>query len=234
VTLMVLIGGFGCFPGAPFNPTTPLVDRLAKGSRPTLADVHRVAHVFRTSYAAIDRELPALIARHQPDIMLLFGLAKRAIALRIEARAANRRATQYPDVDGYVPADPTIDIDGPEFLLSRAPHRRLVRAVSLAGLPARLSHDAGNYVCNYCYWRALEASARDGITPIVQFVHVPNLRTGTRLAHVQDAKGRRRDATLADFVRAAEVILTTLVATVRADRLRRRAVSSKIESALQF
>jgi pyroglutamyl-peptidase len=234
VALTALIGGFGRFPGAPFNPTTQIVDRLAKRSRPALADVHRVAHVFRTSYAVVDRELPALIACHQPDIVLLFGLAKRAIALRIETRAANRCAVQYPDVDGYVPADPAIDVHGPEFLLSRAPHGRLVSAASSAGLPARLSHDAGNYVCNYCYWRALEAGERCGITPIVQFVHVPNLSTGTRLAHVQDTKGSRRDATLADVVRAAEAILIMLVTTVRADRLRRRAVDSKIESVLRF
>jgi pyroglutamyl-peptidase len=220
--LTVLIGGFGRFPGAPFNPTKPLVERLAKRSRPALADVHRVPHVFRTSYAAVDRELSALIARHQPDIVLLFGLATRSIALRIEARAANRRATQCPDVDGYVPADPAIDVQGPEFLSSRAPHRLLVRAARSAGMATRLSHDAGNYLCNYCYWRALETVERGGNAPIVQFVHVPNLRTGTRRARVRDAGSPCRAATLADLVRAAEAILVTLVATARADRSRRR------------
>ena len=58
----ILVTGFGPFPGAPFNPTGPLVQRLARVRRPALADVTIVPHVFATSYAAVDRELPALIA----------------------------------------------------------------------------------------------------------------------------------------------------------------------------
>jgi pyroglutamyl-peptidase len=47
--LTVLITGFGPFPGAPFNPTMTLPARLAARRRPALADVRRIAHVFRTA-----------------------------------------------------------------------------------------------------------------------------------------------------------------------------------------
>ena len=60
--LTVLITGFGPFPGAPFNPTTALPTRLAARRRPAFAEVKRIAHVFRTSYAAVAKELPALEA----------------------------------------------------------------------------------------------------------------------------------------------------------------------------
>src|SRR5437762_13061544 len=95
----VLVTGFGPFPGAPFNPTGPLVERLARLRRPALGDVTIVPHVFQTSYAAVDRELPELIARHKPDALLMFGLAPRAKALRIETRARNA-LTLLPDVSG--------------------------------------------------------------------------------------------------------------------------------------
>ena len=95
----LLVTGFGPFPGAPFNPTTPLVKRLARLRRPGLADVRIVGHVFPTSYAAVERELPALIARHKPDALLMFGLATRAKRLRIETRARNALAL-LPDVKG--------------------------------------------------------------------------------------------------------------------------------------
>ena len=68
--IRVLITGFGRFPGAPFNPTAALARRLATKRRPALADAFRTAHVFRTSYAAVENELPKLIARQgelQPD-----------------------------------------------------------------------------------------------------------------------------------------------------------------------
>ena len=54
----VLITGFGPFPGAPFNPTGLLIERLSRMRRPALAGVTIVPHVFQTSYEAVDRELP--------------------------------------------------------------------------------------------------------------------------------------------------------------------------------
>ena len=61
MTATILITGFGPFPGAPFNPTEPLAMELARRRHPAFANVRRVAHVFPVSYAAIDRELPALL-----------------------------------------------------------------------------------------------------------------------------------------------------------------------------
>src|SRR3954471_2705076 len=75
--LTVLITGFGPFPGAPFNPTEALVKSLARRRRPAVADVALIDNVFRTSYAAVDAELPKLIAAHRPDVLLMFGLAAR-------------------------------------------------------------------------------------------------------------------------------------------------------------
>ena len=65
----VLITGFGRFPRAPFNPSAQLARAVAKRRRPALADVRRVLHIFETSYAAVDRDLPKLIATHKPDIV---------------------------------------------------------------------------------------------------------------------------------------------------------------------
>src|SRR6202165_4378316 len=100
MALTVLITGFGPFPGAPFNPTAALAKRLARRRRPALSATVRFAHVFPPSYAAVERELPDLIARHRPDLMLLFGLAPRTPHLRIETRARNRRSTLFADGDG--------------------------------------------------------------------------------------------------------------------------------------
>src|SRR5207253_1411523 len=96
VPLTVLLTGFGPFPGAPFNPTAGLAQRLAARRRPAFADVSRIAHVFETSYAAVERELPALLKRVRPDVVLLFGVATRSKYLRIETRARNARSPLFP------------------------------------------------------------------------------------------------------------------------------------------
>src|SRR3989442_1750748 len=83
-TATIIITGFGPFPGAPYNPTDPLVSMLARRRRPAFAGVRRIAHVFRVSYEAVDRELPELLAREQPDVLVMFGLAMRTRHIRIE------------------------------------------------------------------------------------------------------------------------------------------------------
>jgi len=208
----VLITGFGPFPRAPFNPSGPLAFRLARRARPALAGVRRIAHVFPTSYRAVDRDLPALIARHRPAVVLLFGLAARTPHLRIETRACNRRTPLFPDAQRLCPEAPAIRPGGPPAHGSRAPHRRLVAAARAVGVPARLSRDAGPYVCNFTYWRALEESTEEAqLLPLVQFVHIPLIARGP----VPLARARRRRLMLGDLARAGEAILVALLAASR-------------------
>src|SRR3954451_15780622 len=93
----ILITGFEPFPGAPFNPTGPLVKRLLELRRPALDGVERGGHVFPVTYRAVDRELPQLVKQHAPDALLMFGLAARTPYVRIEMRARNDITTIWPD-----------------------------------------------------------------------------------------------------------------------------------------
>jgi pyroglutamyl-peptidase len=201
----ILITGFGPFPGAPFNPTTPLVKRLAKLRRPALADVEIVPHIFAASYAAVDRELPRMIARHRPDALLMFGLAP-ARWLRIETRARNTLAL-LPDAGGATPRSRAIATGEPASLAMPAPARRLLGAVHATRLPAALSRDAGRYLCNYLCWQAA-LTARKG-PRIAAFVHVPNIgRTPRR-------PGKKRRFTLDDLTRAGGRLLFEIAAAAR-------------------
>ena len=97
--LRILITGFGPFPGAPFNPTMPLVKRLTQLRRPAFDNVEMTGHIFHVTYATVDRELPKLIAKHRPQALLMFGLADRTTHVRIETRARNAVTTRFPDAD---------------------------------------------------------------------------------------------------------------------------------------
>jgi len=201
----VLITGFGRFPGAPFNPSKPLALALAKRRRPALADVRRAVHIFETSYAAVDCDLPKLIAQHQPDIVLMLGLAARTPHVRIETRARNARSILFPDVTGYRPDERAIAPGKPDAR-GRAPFTHLL-AAARAGARSRLSREAGRYLCNYIYWRALEAS-RSG-TPLAQFVHVPWVPI------VKRRPGRKPRLSHAALARAGEAILLALLTAHR-------------------
>jgi pyroglutamyl-peptidase len=204
---IILVTGFGPFPGAPFNPTGPLVARLARLRRPCLANAKIIPHIFPTSYAAVDRDLPLLIARHKPDALLMFGLAPRARALRIETRARNA-ASLRRDAGGIALRRLTIAAGGPTALAMPAPTRRLFAAVRTAGVPATLSRDAGRYLCNYLCWRAAEAAGKKGGPHLATFVHVP------KIARIPRRPAKRHKITLDDLTRAGTALLAAVACHV--------------------
>src|SRR5271155_3210648 len=95
--LRILITGFGPFPGAPFNPTEPLVARLLRLRRPALGDIELSGDIFSVPRRAFDRELPKLRTKRQPQALLMFGLASRTPYVRVETRARNAVTTLWPD-----------------------------------------------------------------------------------------------------------------------------------------
>jgi pyroglutamyl-peptidase len=204
----ILITGFGPFPGAPFNPTEPLALELARRRRPGFANARRVAHVFRVSYEAVDRELPVLLAREQPDALIMFGLATRTRHLRVETLARNALSRSLPDAGGQLPATACIDAAAPRTRPLRAPTQRLLKAAQAADVPAALSRDAGSYLCNYLCWRAAEA-AGNGRPRLVAFIHVPNV------PRAPPAPSRVRPLTLDDLTRAGEAIVRAALAAAR-------------------
>jgi pyroglutamyl-peptidase len=203
--MRVLVTGFGPFPGAPSNPSALLVKALARKRRPALSEITLTTHVFTTSYAAVDRDLPKLLAE-KPDVVLLFGLAGRRRHLCIETRAPNALTLLFPDADRRKPQQNIIAPGAPSSLRGNAPVMRLLSAAR-GRFPARLSHDAGRYLCNYVFWQALQRA--HGRRPLVQFVHIPPVRIGPR------PQRKHRRHSLAQLVRAAEAALIALMAASR-------------------
>ena len=204
--LRVIVTGFGLFPGAPYNPTMPLVERLTRLRRPAFDDVELSSHIFHVTYATVDRELPALLARHRPHALLMFGLASRTCYLRVETRARNAITTIWPDADGTLVRKGSIAINGEAMMFG--PHTaRLLRAALATGIDARASRDAGSYLCNYLSWRAIEATRRGDGPRLAAFIHVPLL--------ARDGAAKPGRIGLEDLVDAGEAMLAEVVKLAR-------------------
>jgi pyroglutamyl-peptidase len=223
----ILITGFGPFPGAPVNPASLVAARLVGCRRPAFAGTRRVAHVFATRYDVVDRELPALLTQQKPDIVVMFGVATRTRAVRIEQRARNRIA-RFPDAGGRRPAASTIAPQR-DALRNPLPVARLVKAARMAGVAAAPSRNAGTYLCNYLYWHALEATGGTDGPSMVIFIHLPpvGLKELPKKPIRRCLRGfskklpgtprnarrthRRRAPRLNDLVRAGEAIVLAMV-----------------------
>ena len=207
----ILITGFGPFPGAPYNPTEPLVARLVRLRRPLFDGIERIGHIFPVSYSAVDRDLPMLIAAHRPDALLMFGLAARAAHVRIETRARNILTQLWPDAEHAEVRSRSVAVDAP-FARSFGPQTdKLLRAAHATGIDARPSLSAGSYLCNYLSWRAIEAMDQANGPRRAAFIHVPLVP--------RDASYRRAPAkSVIDFeqlVDAGEALLVEMIKQVR-------------------
>jgi pyroglutamyl-peptidase len=212
--LRILITGFGPFPGAPHNPTMPLVARLLRLRRPAFSEVEFSGHIFPVTYKAVDRELPQLLAKHRPHALLMFGLATRTRYLRIETRARNAVTTLWPDADHTSVRKGSI-ADGADAMMFGPHTAKLFRAAIGTGVDARTSRDAGSYLCNYLSWRAIEATCRDDGPRLAAFVHVPPIARDGASAR----KGLTHRITLEELVDAGEAMLLEMAKLTRAVRV---------------
>lgn len=198
---IVLLTGFEPFAGDRSNPSGDAVRRVESswtGPETLLVDVLPV------TFTGAAARLRALIAAHEPDIVIAVGLAGNRAAMSVERIAVNLVDARIPDNDGAQPIDQPSVAGAPAARFASLPVKAIVRDILDEGIPAEVSHSAGTFVCNHVFYAALdEASARPGLR--AGFVHVP-----------WDAQNAPMDApylALDDIVRALEIAVRTTVAT---------------------
>ena len=171
---VVLLTGFGAFPGIADNVTARLVAELAQQARAKFPAFEFEAEILPTVWQTAPRRAIALCDHHNPVLVLHFGVAKSASGFRIETQARN--ACQLtPDAHGAIPASNTISPSGPELRPATIPTRDIVSRLQQQKLPAQLSDDAGGYLCNAVLYHSLsaaETAANGG--PATGFIHIPH------------------------------------------------------------
>jgi pyroglutamyl-peptidase len=104
----------------------------------------------------------------------MFGLATRSRAIRVETLARNR-ISAFPDAAGFTRGPCAIDPTMERSADVRAPVAALLHALKRTGLPARLSRNAGDYLCNYTLWHATRRTGGPDGLKLSAFIHVPGL-----------------------------------------------------------
>ncbi len=163
--MRILLTGFGTWGDVPANPTEELVKGLESPEILTL--------VLPVSYRKAGEVIRGAIRRERPDAVISLGLAPKSASIKVERIALNVAHSETPDSDGLTPWDEPIDPEGPLAYALTLPASEIVRRLRAEGIPARLSHHAGTFLCNYvAYWAAREVD-RLGLSVPVGFIHVP-------------------------------------------------------------
>jgi pyroglutamyl-peptidase len=162
----LLVTGFGPFPGVVRNPSAKIARRVAFSPRWRLIGVEVRLLLLPTAYAVLDDLLAPALRDESIGAVLMIGVAGRAKQVRVEQRALNRAGILAPDATRRRPTRLTV-ATGPARRSSAVPAARMLAYLRRAGVPALVSQDAGRYLCNAAYFKAL------ALPVPVLFVHIP-------------------------------------------------------------
>ena len=159
----VLLTGFEPFGKASLNPSGEIVKQI-KGD-------NIVTAILPVAYAQSAERLLALIAQHNPDVVICLGQAEGRTQITPERIAINLDDARLADNDGEMRNDVPIIVGGPVAYESTLPNKDFVKAINDAGVPAAISLSAGAFLCNHVFYVAqnkfVGTKVRSG------FVHVP-------------------------------------------------------------
>lgn len=159
----VLLTGFEPFGKASLNPSAEIVK--------SIRDPNVVTAILPVAYSQSSEQLLALIAEHNPDVVICLGQAEGRKEITPERVAINLDDARLADNEGVLRKDVKILDNGPDAYFSTLPVKELVEAIKAAGVPAAVSLSAGAFLCNHVFYVAQNKFA--GTKVRSGFVHVP-------------------------------------------------------------
>lgn len=166
---VILFTGFEPFLGGSRNSSWEAVSAL-DGRR--IGRYRVVALRMPVDYAGVEAGIGRAVEQYHPSMVISFGMGYGG-SVAIERTAVNNDGSWSPDNAGVVRSDEPVVRGAPMTRRSTLPIEELKAALEAAGLPVRISDDAGNYVCNHTfYWLVHHLSRRTPPIP-AGFVHVP-------------------------------------------------------------
>lgn len=152
----LLITGFGPFPTVADNPSGTLAQAL---DGQIVDGVRIIGRQLDTSWVRAWPALADLARDTRPDALVMLGVARRG---RVEVeRIAHNACLMTADCDGGLPTAPLLERGAPAILYSSLPWAELGIATSV---------DAGRYLCNALFYRAMHHLTA---IPWRGFVHMP-------------------------------------------------------------
>ena len=159
----ILLTGFEPFGTATSNPSGEIVKQIS--------GENIVTAILPVAYAQSAERLLALIAEHNPDVVICLGQAEGRTSITLEKVAINLDDARLADNEGVLRSDVKISEDGPDAYFTTLPIKEMVEAMKAQGVPAVLSLSAGAFLCNHVFYVAQNKFA--GTKVRSGFVHVP-------------------------------------------------------------
>ena len=166
----ILITGYEPFGGDTFNPSLALAEALN--------GCQYKDFTFQYATIPVNRHLciPTMekaIDCYNPELIICSVLAYGRAAISLERVAINTADFPWPDNEGYLALNESIDPDGPAAYFSSLPIRSIMLALHKNSIPAYISNSAGTYCCNLLMYGTLNYIAKHHLPIRAGMMHVP-------------------------------------------------------------
>jgi pyroglutamyl-peptidase len=165
----VLLTGFQSYGGRSINPAEEIV-RALDGA--VIGGETVQGRTLPVNYAELGPRIAGLIEETAPRAVICLGLWPGEPMIRLERIAVNIADFEIPDNVGSMAQEPVVE-GGPTGLASTLPLAAIRAALLAAGIPARLSGTAGQFLCTALMYQALTYCAARAGMPACGFIHVP-------------------------------------------------------------
>lgn len=164
--IRVLMTGFEPFGGQKINPSWLAVQGVNAPN-----GIELIRRELPVAWRETADALAEYLAEYRPDAVLLTGQAGGTDRIRVERVGVNLRDSASPDNKGVVLRDTPVFENAPAAYFSTFAYRKILAALTEAGLPAGYSFSAGAYLCNEALYTALHLMQQAK----VGFIHLPFL-----------------------------------------------------------
>jgi pyroglutamyl-peptidase len=163
----ILVTAFEPFGGETVNASWEAAKRI-DGWR--CGDVVATAQMLPCAYEVCVSKLVETFERLKPSGVLMTGQAARRGMVSIERFGHKGASATARDNRGAIFS---AEEEGPDVLEATVPAGLIARAIRDAGVAARVSTDAGDYVCNHLYYGTLRHLADRSPSTVAIFIHLP-------------------------------------------------------------
>jgi pyroglutamyl-peptidase len=163
----LFITGFEPFGGEKINPSWEAVKLLPE----IIGEFELIKADIPVVFEKAAEKVLQKAAEIKPDAIICVGQAGGRNGITPEMVAINLRFASIPDNEGNQPKDIPCVTDGENAYFSTLPVRKMVSAISEAGIPSSVSYSAGTYVCNDLIYHVLHDFK--GTETKACFIHVP-------------------------------------------------------------
>lgn len=167
--MKLLFTGFEPFGGEAVNASYEAVCRLPD----RIGNVQIIKAQLPTAFRKCIPVLEQILKTERPDAVVCVGQAAGRAEITPEKVAINYADARIPDNAGMQPIDEALVPYAETAYFSTLPIRSIVKKISDAGIPAKVSYTAGTFVCNCVMYHVLRMAKEQYPSMRAGFIHVP-------------------------------------------------------------